>query len=306
MVRQALIAACLVFASVLPCAAQVQMKHKFEEGGTYTTETSTQVEQKLTIAGQEIDTTGETTAVVKSTVGKRDAEGKIRAQEKIESLQVSAGVQGMNYRFDSNNPDAAGDSQLEVLRSLHKAMVKRETTIVYDKFDRAVAVESGEDPVAGLSDDVKNIVKNEIDPENVKNTTNELLDQITSDPVKPGDTWKRSRAANFGSGQTMTFETEYTYDGTVEKDGRTLDKVTSKVLSVKFSLANATIPFDIKNTDLKATESDGQLLFDREKGHAVETNSDAHITGTMTFSINGQDLPATLDLKMKTKTSVKQ
>ena len=148
MVRQALVSACLVLLMAIPWRAQVQLKHKFEEGGVYSTETLTQVEQKLTIAGQEIDTTGETTAVVKATVGKRDADGKIRVQEKIESLQVSAGVQGMNYRFDSNNPDAAGDSQLEVLRGLHKALAKRESTIVYDKFDRAVGVESDEDPIS--------------------------------------------------------------------------------------------------------------------------------------------------------------
>ena len=103
----------------------------------------------------------------------------------------------------------------------------------------------------------------------------------------------------------MTFETEYTYDGTVEKDGRTLDKVTSKILSAKFSLANSNLPFDIKSADLKVPESTGQLLFDREKGHTVESNSTAHITGTMTFSINGNDLPATLDLKMKNNSTVK-
>ncbi len=306
MVRQALCTVCLVLLLAIPCAAQVQLKHKFQEGGVYSTESSTQIEQKLTIAGQEIDSSGETTAVVKSTVGKRDADGKLPVQEKIESLQVSAGVQGMNYRFDSNNPDAAGDSQLEVLRGLHKALAKRESTIIYDKFDRATDIKSDEGSLGELPDNLKSMVESEINPETIKTSTNELLDQITSDPIKPGDTWKRNRTSNFGSGQSMTFEIEYTYDGTVEKDGRTLDKVTSKVISAKFGLMNATLPLDVKNADLKVPESSGQILFDREKGHTIESDSTAHITGTMTFVINSNELPTTLDLTLKTKSTVKE
>ena len=72
-----------------------------------------------------------------------------------------------------------------------------------------------------------------------------------------------------------------------------------------FALDNSPLPFSLKSADLKSPESEGVILFDRERGQIVESTSKVRVTGEIIFSLNGKDLPATLDLKMQTATVVK-
>ena len=68
---------------------QVTLEHKFPEGASYTTETTVKTDQKLTIAGMDVDTIARRAQRnSKSTVGKRDVEGKLRVQEKMESFRT--------------------------------------------------------------------------------------------------------------------------------------------------------------------------------------------------------------------------
>lgn len=306
MFRKGLISACLVLGLGSVCLGQVTLEQKFREGTSYTVETTAKIAQKLTIAGTEIDTSSDTKSTSKATVGTRDAEGRLRVQEKIESLQVTVNVMGMNYQFDSTNPDNKGGSPLEIFRDIHKAISGRIVSVVYDKSNRAVAVESDQDILGGLAPELQALAKSQLDPTYLKNVANEERDQLTSDPVKKGDTWQRTRTVNFGGGQVMTFQTEYTYQGTVEKDGKTLDKVTGKTTSINFGLEDSPLPFTLKSSDLKAAESETVVLFDRQRGGAIDSTSSIRVTGEMTFVANNMDLPAKLDLKMESATIVKQ
>jgi hypothetical protein len=261
-------------------------------------------EQKLSIAGTDVDTSSDSRIVTRVNVGQRDAEGKLRVEEKTEALAVSVVVQGQNYTFDSTNPDAAGSSPLEVLREMHKALVGRTTTKVFDKFDRPIAVETDASVVDKLPTQVRNLVRSEFDAEQLRISTSEELDQITTDPVKPGDSWKRTRTANFGAGQYMTLETEFTYQGTEEKGGKTLDKIVPKVLSVKFAIDNSPLPLTLVSSDLKPASTEGTILFDRERGQVVETDTKIRITGDMKFKVNDMELPATLDLTMHSQVAL--
>ena len=62
----------------------------------------------------------------------------------------------------------------------------------------------------------------------------------------------------------MTVSTRFKYEGEVEKEGRTLDKITFQVLTVDFALeAGSPLPFTLKESALKPSETKGELLFDR-------------------------------------------
>jgi hypothetical protein len=299
------VATALVLGLCTTCFGQVKLERKVLEGTSHTVETNTKVNQTLTIAGMDVESKSETHAKLKSTAGKRDADGKLPVREKIESLQISTGVMGMNYDFDSANPDAKGDSPLEMLRDVHKALSQRVSTTIYDKDNHVEAVQLDKDIVGGLPVEVQKLVKSQLDPEAMKKEANERLDQLPSEPVKQGDTWQRTTTANFGAGQVMTFLTELKYEGPVEKDGKKLDKITTKTLKVDFALQDSPLPFTLKSSDLKPEDCKGEILFDRELGRAVETTSTLHVTGDITFVANGADLPAKLDLKMETTTTAK-
>ena len=284
---------------------QVRLEHKLREGVTYTQSVTSTVDQTLTIAGMAFDTKAETAAKTKASIGSRDATGNLRVQEKVESMQINMSTQGQQYTFDSANPDNKGASPLEMLRDVHKAMMKNVSTVIYDKSGKVQSVEIDQNLLGALPEELRQIVKSQLDPENLKKAANQEIERLPSEPVKKGDAWVRTENVNFGAGQLMTFQTEYTYQGTIEKDGRTLDKITSKVLSVMFALAeDSPLPLKLKGSDLKATDSEGTLLFDRNEGHFIETSANTQISGDIGFTANGMDLPSKLDLKLKATTTV--
>jgi len=282
---------------ISPASAQVKFERKIQEGSTITTDVTTRTEQKLTIAGMEIDTSSDSKINVKSAVGKRDDAGNLRVQEKITSMLISSKVMGSEYVFDSANPDKVSGSTLEMMRPLHKALCRRTTTTVYDKENKVSQVEDDQDVLNELPDEVRKLVQGQFDAETTKKKANEELEKFPADPVNKGDTWERTTKLNLGAGQIMTVATRYTYEGEIEKDGRKLEKITSKVLTVDFALEpGSPLPFTVKESALKPAETKGELLFDRKLGRTVKSSSSIKIVGYMTFVINGMELPTKLDL----------
>ena len=303
--RIALTASLMAILSV-PALAQVKLERKIVEGSTRTTEQVTRVEQKLTIAGMETETESDSRVTVKTTAGKRDDSGNIRVQEKIVNMMITTKVQGTEYVFDSANPDKASGSALEMLRPVHKALSGRTTTTVWDKENKIAQIEFDQDALNGLDDNVRNLVKDEVNPEKLKKAANEELERIPAEAVKKGDAWERTSKRSLGAGQMLTATTRYTYEGEIEKDGKTLDKITTKVLSVDLTLEDSPLPLTIKSTDLKPAESKGELLFDRKLGMTVSGSSSVRIVGDITFVINNMELPSKLDLKMETTSQPKE
>jgi surface antigen len=306
MLHKTIISTCIVLGLNALAFGQVKFERKYEEDSRFAAESTSHVEQKLTIAGMEQDTSSDSRSVVQATVGKRDVGGMLKIQQKPESMQINMTVMGQNYSFDSNSPDTKGTSALEILRDVHKALAKRMTTTVLDKENRVYAIESDQDVLSGVPAELQPLIKGQLDPENLKKAANQEIDTLPTEPVNKGDSWQRAQSANLGAGQVMTFQNKFTYEGTVEKNGKTLDKIVLKTLSVDFALQDSPLPLKLKGSELKATESEGTILFDREIGQVVETTNSIRIEGEITFAINDMDLPAKLDLKMQSGVVVKR
>ncbi|MBI3866150.1 MAG: hypothetical protein HY290_30085 [Planctomycetia bacterium] len=305
LLRRTVLTLSLLGLCAAPALAQVKFERRIPENSTRIAEQTTRTEQKLTIAGMENETESDSRVTVKITVGKRDDSGNIRVQEKIESLMITTKIQGTEYMFDSSNPDSKGGSALEMLRPVHKAMAKRTSTTVFDKEGKVTQVEFDQDPLNGLDDAVRNLIKDEFNHDKIKKAANEENERLPSEPVNKGDSWERTNKRGLGAGQMLTVATRYTYEGEIEKDGKKYDRITSKVLSVELTLEDSPLPFTIKSTDLKATESKGEMLYDRKEGRVISASTSVRIVGDLTFSINNMDLPSKLDLKMETSSQPK-
>ncbi len=305
MFRMTILSLALVLALSPLASAQVKLEHKLQEGSTFTSELTQSFEQKLSIAGMDTETNSQVQTVVKSSVGQRDGVGMLRVEQKPQSLQISMTVMGSNYFFDSANPDNAGTSALEMFREVHKALAERTSTTVYDKANRVDSIVSEQDVLNNVPETIRNLAKDQLEPEYLKKAANQELDKLPSEPVNKGDSWQRNETAKFGAGQVMTFETRYTYEGTVEKDGRTLDKISVKVLKVDFNIENSPLPLTVKQSQLKPAESEGTILFDRQRGQTVESSAKLRITGDITFTAGGQELPSKLDLKIESNSLTK-
>ena len=101
----------------------------------------------------------------------------------------------------------------------------------------------------------------------------------------------------------MNVTTRYTYEGVVNKSGRSLDRISLKVTGVDYDLDPAgPTPLNLKSSDLKVSESGGELLYNRA-GYVAYQKANVRIQGELGFEINGVELGGTLDLKMSVQAS---
>ncbi len=237
-----------------------------------------------------------------SQVGKRDADGKLRVEVKINKLSTTAKLPGgITLTFDSDDPNRKADNPLlEPILNLMRAAAKARTTLVFDQSGKVVAVEGLDKAAEGLPDELKG----EFDAEQSTKTANQELDRLPADPVKVGDTWTKNSDLPLGSGQVMSFTTEYKYLGEVKDGDKTLDKIEAKATSVSFTIAeNSKLPLKVTKSELKPTESSNTMLFDRAAGEWHFLKNKIRIQGALDFTINGQPYPGKLDLTIESETT---
>lgn len=285
----------------MPAQAQVKLQHKFVEGQKTVTHTTLKIKQTLTLAGMGLDTESDRFVISTAQVGKRDAEGKIRIEQKTDKLTTTSKLPGgINLSFDSDDPNKKADNPaLEPFLQIMRASAKAKITMVRDQSGKVVAVE-GLDKAA---EDVPEEYRGEFNPENAKKTANQELENLPGDAVKPGDTWTKTSDLPLGSGQVMSLTTEYKYVGEVKEGDKTLDKIESKTTAVSFSIAaDSKLPLKVTKSDLKPTESTETRLFDRAAGQWHSTKGKLRIQGDLDFEINAMPLPGKLDLTIESET----
>ncbi|MSU43282.1 MAG: hypothetical protein EXS22_04465 [Pedosphaera sp.] len=295
----------LIHPLALLCAAtlaqaQVSLEHKHTENTVRTVQTEILVQQTLTIAGMDIETKTAQTRVVESSSGKRAEDGSLRVRDQVKKLNAKLNLPGgVELTFDSAAPnEKAPVPQLEMLMDVFRATMKAPATRIYDKQGRLTAVEMPK----GAFDGINDLVKPDVNADKLKKEAEQLAGQLPDKAVSKGDTWVRKESMSLGGGQTMRFQVDYEYKGTIEKDGRTLDLIVAKATSVDYEMdANAPGPLKVKNSEMKVADAKTTLHFDRELGLFRETESTLHITGEITFLANGQELPGKVDLTIKSK-----
>ena len=284
-----------------PAMAQVKLEHKFVEGRKTVTQTTMKIKQTLTLAGRVSENESDRFVISSSEVGKRDAEGKVRVEEKTDKLTITSKLPGGNtLTFDSDDPNKKADNPaLEPFMQVMRAVVKSKPVFVRDQSGKVVAVE-GLDKTA---EEVPEEFRGEFDPEQTKKSANQEMETLPNMSVKVGDTWTKDSDLPLGSGQIMAMTTEYKYLGEVKEGGKTFDKIEAKITAVTFSIAeNSKLLVKVTKSDLKPTESSKTMLFDREAGQFQSTKGKLRIQGAIELSSNGQNFPGELDLTIEGET----
>ncbi|HEU4753320.1 MAG TPA: DUF6263 family protein [Armatimonadota bacterium] len=288
----------LAFCIQAGAQAQVKLERKRPEGPVVTRAT-TKMHQVLTIAGQNVETNVEAEERTRATASKPAADGSIRVEEKTESVKLNLDTPAGKLEFDSTKPAASKNENpmLDAIQNAMKARVGKSYTYVFGPDGKVKAVEGTEKVIQSAPGDVQEILKQELDPERLKRRLNQDLALLPEKAVNKGDRWQRTVTMDIGAGQTLTFTEYLEYQGTVEKDGKTLDKISVYTGEVKYDLdPNSPLPVKVTHSDLKIDSSSGTVLFDRESGQIVENSGAVRIVGPMTFSVNGMELPGKLDL----------
>ncbi len=288
--------------------AQVKLEYKFPEGKKFTYKETTKTHQVLTINGMEIPTDVDQTSVSSQTVGKRRDDSTLPVEHKPESIHLEfSSLGGINFTYDSSDPNAKIENdQLAFLGDVLKLAGEAVYTVVIDAQNKVKAIEGTEkllEKADKLDEKAKGLIHSQLDPDKLKKDFEQSHRNLPDVLARPGDSWERTETLDIGGGQTLTFRKKYEYAGTEKKGDKTLDKITSKATEVKYSMdADAQSPFKVTKSDLKIESTNGTILFDREAGCMVETKGKTQIKGSLTLSIQGQELPSELDLTLETDT----
>ena len=285
-----------------PAQAQVKLEQKLVEGAKTVNHTNMKVTQTLSLAGMNLETSSDRFVIVSSKAGKRETDGKIRVDQNVDKLSITVKLPGgLMLTFDSDDPNKKAENPaLQPLVDAMGALSKAKIVFIYDQAGKVVAVEGLDKAAEKVSEEARG----DLDPEVAKKNANQEIDRLPSDPVKVGDTWSRNADLNLGSGQIMSMTTEYKYVGEVKDGDKTYDKIEAKTTTTTFSIAEGSkLPLRVTKSDLKPTESSNTLLFDRSAGQFQSNKGKLRIQGDLEFSINGQTLPAKLDLNLESDTS---
>jgi hypothetical protein len=280
----------------------VHLEQKYVEGQKIATHVETTNQQVLTIGQADVETKAQQFMNLTSVVGPRDADGKRRVTHTFDSLQCNLDLPGgQQVQFDSSNPDKkADDEKFEPVMQVFRVLAKSKWVDVIGPDNKIESVERSGEGFDQIDPNMRELM----DPKYIKQTRNQEMARLPDGPVRKGDTWSRTEGAQFGGGQSMQFQTIYTYEGTVTKDGKSLDKITGVTKSVTYAMDPASpSPLKVKSSKLKIESSKATLLFDRAQGRVVEADATLRIVGDMTFDANGQELPGKLDLTIASKTT---
>ena len=296
----------MVLVLAAAAAAQVRLEPQNREG-TRTLVNTMSVRQVLSIVGQDVPTNVDVTTITTSVTGKPEADGTIRVSDRTDRMKFQLTAPGgLELTFDSEKPDPKVDNDmLKPILDALKAVVGNSYTRVI-KGNKVIDVE-GVDKILAKAGAGADQLRSQLDPDKIKREFSQDLGRLPDGAVKVGDRWKRTEVVDFGQGQTMTYVHYYEYQGTVQKDGKSYDKIGLFTESATYSLdKNSPIPLKFVSGDLKVDSSIGTFLFDRELGEMAEATTSSRVVGPMTFNVNGMDLPAKLDLTITSSTARKK
>jgi hypothetical protein len=283
-----------------PVAAQVKLAWKYPAGQQLRSQVTIDAQQTLTINGVPIATRSQQNRVVKTTVGPRLSNGNFSVETSVESMKANIQLPGgVEFKFDSAEETPRGDGTTAMLNDLLRATARTRIIATHGPDGRVTGVEVPADVLGGLDQAARQAIESQLDPASLQQSLNQEQEQIPASPVSAGDKWVRSSELPLEGGQVLSFKTELTYEGAVEEQGATLDKIATKVTEVGFDIkANSSLPLKLKQSNLQVEDKGGALLFDRELGQIVQKKSELHITGSLMFEAGGSELPAELDLRL--------
>ena len=303
--------ACLATVGPQTAHAQVKLEYKFPEGKKQTYKTTSRVRQLLTFMNNmEKESVMRETKVWSRSVGKRRGDSTLPIEEKVEFLHDEYTFPGgMKLTLDSSDPKTKiADRDLTFLADVFKLESMIAYVVVLDGQAKVKAIEGTEQ----LKQKAENLnapiareeFQNEIGADRLTRKFEQGIHNFPDILARTGEPWERTEVLEI-NGKTFTVRKKYEYRGTEKKGDKTLEKISSKVLEVKYDQdQTGKLPVKVIKSDLKVESSEGTILFDREEGHVVSASDKIRIKGNMTYSAAGVDQTGAFDLNVDSNTQL--
>ena len=291
--------------------AQVKLEYKFPEGKKLTYKTTSRVRQVLAFMNNmDKESTVRETKVWTRSVGKHRPDSTLPIAEKVEFLRYDYTLPGgLKLSLDSSDPKLKINTpELRFLGDLFKLQSVIGYVLLVDGQAKVKAVEGTEQLKEKLGKFDSTITSEEfqsvIATDRLKGKFEQAIRSLPDVPAKTGEPWERTELLEI-NGKPFTLRKKYEYRGTEKKEDKTLEKISSKVLEIKYDQDPKTkLPLRVVKSELKVDSSDGSILFDREEGHIVSASERLRIKGSMTYSGGGVEQTVPFDLNFDTTTQI--
>jgi hypothetical protein len=294
--------ALLPAAAVVPVgAAEVDLSPRYEQGDKLAFEAEVEIEQTLTLAGMDVETKVSTFEIKHQEVTGQAEGGGTKQRIHSSKLQFELTLPGgITVSFDSDNPDR--ESDVPELNDLLKMLKVASRTEMNAELDRQGQLKELAVKAEG-AEDLDDTFKSYLEPDKLKQQLKQELERIPTRPVAEGDTWTRAETFDAGSGQIFTYTATYKYEGRVEEQGQTYDKVTATYARPTFEIqAGSQLPIAVKSSELSMEGSSATILLEVERHLIRKSSGESIFKGKLVFTDpNGTEIPGELDLKITSK-----
>ncbi len=284
----------------------VRLEAKFPEGQTLHYRFHTSIRQLVKNLGMEMPSSQDRTVVCSAAIGKRRGDKSLPIAVKVESLRDRMRLPGgLDVSYNSKDQAAkVASPDLDFFKDLYRTAASTTYTIVLDEKNKVKAIE-GLDPLRQRIDRLDpragGLLRSRLSAATLKSDVQQALGALPDGPVKPGQSWDRTEAIDFGAGLKIILHKKYEHVGTEKKGGKTLDRITAKVADARcVQDADSSSPLKVVKSDMKVDSSEATVLFDRQTGRIVESRERFEMKGRLTLSAQGQEQSCGFELTVRT------
>lgn len=275
-----------VIASTALAQEPVKLRYKFKEGEKLAYALDQKMKMAMNVNGMDIDTKMNMKMEMSWNVVSVNREGGAQLQIKVNQVQLSMEAPNVNVEVDSKQKNEPDDQIGKIFYQIAKATATMEMTGTMLPTGEMKDVKVSEESLKAL----KNLpgadkVGDMLSPESFKSMVSNLV--FPTEAVSKGKTWTNKSEIKTQMGKTVSDNT-YTFDGPVQKDGVTLEKI-----SIKPDVKIEPDPKAQFKVELKDSKGSGQILFDNKSGRMVESNVNQVMQ--MQIGVGGLNFNQTMD-----------
>jgi hypothetical protein len=273
--RCVLLAGLILAAGASAASAQTTLRYQFKEGDKLPYVMEQKMKITMNILGMDIETKMDMLLEMSLNVVDVNKDGSVQMQFKVNSAKMNMDGPMGRIEVDSKDKLEPDDPVAKILSQVVKALGAMEMTGQMLATGETKDVKVSEATVKALqavpgadkAGDVANA-------DSLKAMLSSIV--FPTEAIDKGKTWTNKTESKTKFGHSIT-ENTFTYEGTTEKDGATLQKISLKPNIKIESDPKAEIKINVK--DVKGT---GQILFDNKIGRLIESTT----TQTTQMQIN--------------------
>ena len=259
---------CLLITGAAASAhAQERLRWKFEEGDTTNYQIVQDMDIKMSVGGQNIDSKMTQTMDMGWAVESVASDGTAKLKQKISRVQVKMTSPLFNVEYDSSKEEQPADPVGGQLAKVFGAMVGKDFTMTMTPRGEIKDVTIPEELEQALEGAGGGAVPGGggFNAESLKQLASQSGVEFPEEPVAEGKNWSGETEAKLPFG-TMKLDNQFTYQGAERRGGQALQKIAVKP---KISIE----PDPNAQVQMKVTSQDanGTIYFNNQEGRIAES-----------------------------------